>query len=269
MQDEPWETAYAAAAAVPVDVRPLDSLEEADELNEVLTATWGPHQLLPRELVRAFMESGNMPWGAFDGQRMVGYVLGFMGMDHDGPHVHSHMLAVRPEYRSMGVGYALKLLQRAVALEQGIRIVRWTFDPLQPRNGYFNMAKLGAYCDRFHRGFYGEMTDALNRGERSDRFLVRWELERVAPGPVAAEGAIVLDLEEAEGGGDFPAPAAGEAPGSGPALVRVPKDYPELRERDLEWGRAWRDATAEAIEACFGVGLMVTGFTSDSAYVFT
>ncbi len=265
MPEEPWETAYAAAASADVQVRPLDTLDEADVVNEVLTATWGEHQVLPRELIRAFMDSGNMPWGAFDGERMVGYVLGFMGMDHDGPHLHSHMLAVLPGYRSKGVGYALKLVQRAVALEQGIGIVRWTFDPLQSRNAHFNMAKLGAYCDRFHRNFYGEMTDSLNLGERSDRFVVRWQLERVAPGPAPADGVVVLD---GEGDGDFPRPVLGEFPGGGPTLVRVPRNYPELRERDAGWARAWRDASAQAIEAAFGAGLMVTGFTSDSAYVF-
>lgn len=266
MQDEPWDTAYAAAASAEVEVRPLDTLEEADLITEVMIATWGEHQLLPRELIRAFMDSGNLPWGAFDGETVVGYVLGFLGMNHDGPHVHSHMLAVLPEYRSKGVGYALKLVQRAVALEQGIRIVRWTFDPLQSLNAYFNMAKLGAFCDRFHRDFYGEMTDTLNRGERSDRFVVRWELERPAPGPAAAQGAVVLDRK---GGEDFPRPLTREAPGGGPALVRIPRDYPSLRERDPALGQRWRDASAEAIEACFGAGLMVTGFTSDSAYVFT
>jgi predicted GNAT superfamily acetyltransferase len=210
------------------------------------------------------MDSGNTPWGAFVSDRMVGYVLGFLGRDLDGPHIHSHMLAVLPEWRSRGVGYALKLVQRAVAIEQGVPTIRWTFDPLLSKNAYFNIAKLGAVCDRFHRDFYGEMSDTLNRGDRSDRLVVRWDVDAEAGGPVEPNGVVVLDREGPE---EASRPARGERPGA-PALVRIPREYPELRHRDPGLALAWRDASAEAIEACFGAGLIVTGFTTDSAYRF-
>ena len=88
------------------------------------------------------------------------------------------MLAAVPTRRHRGVGYALKLAQRAQALELGIKVVRWTFDPMIARNAWFNLGKLGAVADRFHRDFYGAMTDVVNRGERSDRLVIRWALER-------------------------------------------------------------------------------------------
>lgn len=230
-----------------------------------MVATWGEHQLLPRELLRAFQESGNVPWGAFHGASMVGYVLGFMGTDEEGVHLHSHMLAVLPGWRSRGVGYALKLAQRAVALDAGVHVVRWTFDPLLSRNAYFNIAKLGATCDRFRRDFYGEMTDLLNRGERSDRLMVRWDLDRAVTGPPRMGGHEVLGREGLE---EAPRPTRVEPTTDGPALVRIPREYTVLRERDPELAATWREASAEAFEACFGAGLTVTGFTSDSAYVF-
>ncbi len=265
MHDEPWARAAAAAAAVGVELRSLEDLEESDLISDVMVATWGEDQLLPRELLRAFQDSGNVPYGAFAEGSMVGYVLGFLGRDEGGLHVHSHMLAVLPEWQSRGVGYALKMAQRAQALDVGIRVVRWTFDPLLSRNAYFNMAKLGAFADRFRRNFYGEMLDLMNRGERSDRLVIRWELDREPTGPAPSKGHVVLGREGGEG---EPRPTPVRPPTRGPALVRIPREYLELRERDRSLAEAWREAVAEALEACFGAGMVVTGFTADSAYVF-
>ncbi|MEW6059628.1 MAG: GNAT family N-acetyltransferase [Actinomycetota bacterium] len=261
-----WSQIRRAASAAGVVVRPLDTLEDADRILEVMIATWGGHQLLPRELIRALMDSGNRPVGAFDGARMVGYALGFLAYDQDGPHLHSHMLAVLPDHRSKGIGYALKLGQRAAALEHGIRCVKWTFDPLLSRNAHFNIAKLGAVCDRFHRDFYGPMSDPLNRGDRTDRFVVRWDVAAHGAGSAVEEGAVILDRE---GPGELPRPVMCGRPAVGPALVRIPSEYLDVRERDQGLASAWRDACAEAIEACMAVGLRATGFTAGSAYVFT
>jgi predicted GNAT superfamily acetyltransferase len=149
-------------------------------------------------------------------------------------------LAVRPGLRHGGVGYALKLAQRAQALAQGIRVVRWTFDPMVARNAYFNLHKLGAVCDRFHRNFYGAMTDLLNRGERTDRFVVRWDLDR-EPGPRGLEPA---------------------------ATVEVPADHEELR-RPAPAAAEWRDRVAAAIEEHLAAGLVAATFDRQgSSYGF-
>ena len=130
-------------------LRPLERLEDADAINGVIAQTWGEQQL-DREVIVALAASGNVPWGAYAGDEVVGFVLGWVGFDPvDGLHVHSHMLAALPERRHRGVGYALKLAQRAQALDQGIPVARWTFDPLVARNAWFNLVKLGATADRF------------------------------------------------------------------------------------------------------------------------
>jgi predicted GNAT superfamily acetyltransferase len=268
MEGPAWTLALEAARTAGVTLRPLPSLDDADRILRVMIGTWGEHQLLPREMIHALGASGNVPWGAFDGEEMIGYVLGWMGIEpEEGLHTHSHMLAALPDRRHRGVGYALKLAQRAQAIEQGIGLVRWTFDPLVARNGYFNLSKLGAVADRFHRNFYGEMTDSLNRGERSDRLVVRWDLAR-SPGPrnVATGGA--TPVLERSGDTDTPAPVLVSVPGPGVALVQIPREYGELREREPALARAWRDALAEAVEACVEAGLVVAGFDGPtSAYV--
>ncbi|MEP6477237.1 MAG: GNAT family N-acetyltransferase [Actinomycetota bacterium] len=238
----PWAHAHAAATAADVSLRPLTSIEDADRVLEVMVATWGNHQLLPREMIVALGESGNVPYGAVDtGGRLVGYVLGWAGMDQDGLHVHSHMLAALPDRRHRGVGFALKLAQRAQALEQGIRVMRWTFDPMVARNAWLNLGKLGAVADRFRRDFYGRMSDTVNEGERSDRLVVRWDLE-AAPGPRAAPAAV--------------------------ATVTVPPEYAELRRRDPGAARAARDETAAALESLFAEGWVAVAFDrTRSAYL--
>jgi predicted GNAT superfamily acetyltransferase len=259
-----WALAHEAARDAGVELRPLPYLDDADRILAVMGATWPGHEPFPKEVLRALADSGNVPFGAFDGQELLGYVLGWLGLDpeEDGPHVHSHMLAAVPDRRHRGIGYALKLAQRAQALEQGVAEVRWTFDPLVARNGYFNLHKLGAVADRFDRNHYGAMVDEVNAGERSDRFTVRWDLAR-DPGPRDAE-ADAFALADEDGW-----PSNVRSPSGRAALVSVPADYAELRPNDSERASAWRDASARAIEACLEAGMIAAGFDrASSAYVF-
>jgi len=258
-----WETASAAAVSAGVELRPLDLLEDADAILRIAEATWGGLQPFPREIPRALADSGNVPYGAFAQNEAIGFVLSWAGVEpQDGLHVHSHMLATLPNRRHAGVGYALKLAQRAQALEQGIALVRWTFDPLIARNAYFNLHKLGAIADRFARDFYGLMEDAVNAGERSDRFTVRWDLDR-EPGPRELEASQMVLAAR----GDLPGPVV--PPESRSALVEIPREYSDLRERDRSLAARWRDASADAIESCLRAGMVAAGFRADrSAYVF-
>jgi predicted GNAT superfamily acetyltransferase len=271
MTSEAWDRAFSAAREAGVELRPLDGLDDADRILDVMIATWGAHQLLPRELIRALQHSGNVPYGAFVGAELRGYVLGFLARDAAGPHVHSHMLAVRPGGRSKGVGYALKLAQRAQALDAGVSVVRWTFDPLLARNAHFNLDKLGAHGDGFERDFYGAMDDALNRGDRSDRFTVRWDLGSPPARRRGMDGRSVPILHRSEG--DPPRPERVADPRVEEdlvgAIVEIPADYPALREAEPELARAWRDASADAFQACFTAGMLAVEFERSScAYVF-
>jgi predicted GNAT superfamily acetyltransferase len=261
-----WELAHRAADEAAADLRPLGSVDDADRIARVVAATWGEEQAVPREMVRALAESGNVPYGAFAGDELIGFVLGWAGVDADeGLHVHSHMLAAIPDRRHRGVGYALKLAQRAQALDQGIRCVRWTFDPLVARNAYFNLHKLGAIVDRFERNFYGEMRDSLNRGDRSDRFVVRWDLRRT-PGPWAVPyaGDPTVVRRGEDGRPERVLEIGGEA-----AILEIPPELADLRASDPDLARTWRDVVAEVSEACLGSGLVGASFLRErSAYVF-
>jgi predicted GNAT superfamily acetyltransferase len=265
---EAWDQAHAAAAKAGVRLGPLTSVEDADRILDVMIATWGNFQLLPREMIVALADSGNVPYGAWDGSELIGYVLGWAGVTaEDGVHMHSHMLATLPDRRHGGVGFALKLAQRAACLDRGITLVRWTFDPLLARNAHVNLVKLGASADRFLPNFYGEMEDTQNRGERSDRLRIRWALDRAVPGSPAGSAGGTEVLGRRGDDPDSPAPTEVRSPDGGTALIRIPRDYHDLRERDRALADAWRGATAEAFARCFAAGLIVTGFTEEATYV--
>jgi predicted GNAT superfamily acetyltransferase len=263
---EPWALAHRKAADAGVSLQPLTTVEDADLVNEVIRATWGG-QHMDREVVRALALSGNVSWGAVDGSgTLIGFVLGWAGVDDDGLHVHSHMLASLPDHRHKGVGEALKLAQRAQALDQGIDVVRWTFDPMIARNAWLNLGKLGAVIDRFARNFYGDMADSLNEGERSDRLTVAWHLRR-EPGPHEVTEPAVELLVRVDG--ELPAPAVSGSRPDRAALIELPVDYHEIRTADPVLATVWRDAIADAVEACLDAKMVGAAFDrSRSAYVF-
>jgi predicted GNAT superfamily acetyltransferase len=266
----PWDAARAHAEGVGVTLRTLHDLVDADRVRSVIEGVWG-EQVLPREMVRAFQHAGSVLIGAEAGRDLVGFVLGFAGFEPT-LHVHSHMLAVLPEWQSRGVGFALKLAQRAECLDHGVDEVRWTYDPLVARNAHLNLVKLGTEAIRYLPHFYGEMTDRLNREDRSDRFEVRWRLrsERVAravagsPVPPAA-GAALLRSREGSAGPEPVEIAIEPMPG---ATVALPQDHLELRRSHPDIGQRWRETTGRCFARCFEAGLVATWITPASEYVF-
>jgi predicted GNAT superfamily acetyltransferase len=255
--------AHEAATAAGVELRSLTSLEDADAILRVMVATW--NEEIPRETLRALSGSGNVPWGAFDGDELIGYVLGWAAIsDDDGLHEHSHMLAVLPGRRHAGVGYALKLAQRASCLDRDIHLVRWTFDPLVARNAHLNINKLGATCDRFHRDYYGEMPDAINAGDRSDRLVVRWLLDPAPTAPTIPFGARIV--VRSAGPVDAPEPEViDESNGTEVVAVQVPRDHAAVRTADPGLAAAWREAVGSVLEAQVAAGLGVVAFDPDRA----
>jgi predicted GNAT superfamily acetyltransferase len=238
---DPWETARAAAVAADVEIRRLDAIEDADRVNDVIDRTWGG-QHLDREVIRALGYSGNVVLGAEAEGRLIGFALGWAGVDDAGLHVHSHMVAAVPDARHRGVGYALKLAQRAQALDQGIDTMRWTFDPMVARNAWFNLGKLGAIADRFFRDFYGAMTDRINVGDRSDRLVVRWDLRR-DPAPRDVGDDVVE--------------------------VPVPEDHEAARDVDPSAFADDRDRVASRIADAIAAGRVAAGFSRErSSYLF-
>jgi predicted GNAT superfamily acetyltransferase len=279
INEQAWRDAEAAAARGGLTVRNLVEHDELDAAREVWDLAWPSveegTQVTPN-LLRAIEHSGGYVAGAYDDDQMVGAALAVVartrtdgGWQH---HLHSHLVATSRADR--GVGTALKVHQRAWALDHDLPTVVWTFDPLVRRNARLNLVKLGGTVSSYLPDFYGQMTDALNVGDPSDRLLLTWDLasDRVAralsgqsSSPSATDlldggAALGLALE------NWGIPVATEQV-SAITLVAVPEDIIELRRTDPTEATAWRVAMRNALQPLLGAGAVVTGLTVEGDYV--
>lgn len=176
-----------SAAADAIQIRPCARVEEFQECVRVQRHVWGDELAVPVPMIAAVNHAGGQVLGAFDGERMVGCSLAFLGrrlmparsgsaQRVETPFFHSHFAAVLPEFRDSGVGRRLKLFQRQDALNRGIGLIEWTFDPLELKNAHFNLMRLGAIVRRFIPDFYGITPSALHAGMPTDRLLAEWWL---------------------------------------------------------------------------------------------
>lgn len=157
-----------------IKIRDIHDPDEARELEEIQRRAWGTDEVVPYHIYIAANSVGGIVKAAYIGERMVGFVFGFMGEFQGRPCLYSHQLAVIPEYQDRNIGYLLKMEQRNYALSKGLELIVWTYDPLQSKNAYLNINKLGCISRTYLVNHYGEMSDELNRGVPSDRFMVEW-----------------------------------------------------------------------------------------------
>jgi len=160
-------------------VRKCHGIEEFHRCVALQREIWGEEDLEvePATLFVVAAETGGQVLGAFDGERLVGYTLAVVGFTNGTVFLHSHMTGVHADYRDRGVGRALKLFQREEALGRGIRLVVWTFDPLETRNAHFNLNRLGAIARKYLPNLYGLTTSPLHRGLATDRLWAEWQLD--------------------------------------------------------------------------------------------
>ena len=134
-------------------------------------------ELVPLRMFVVADKVGGQVMGAFEGNEMVGFALSVPGTRTGHIYLHSHMLAVRKDHRNGGLGRRLKLLQREDALARGIELIEWTFDPLEIKNAYLNIEKLGAIARRYNINQYGITSSPLQGGLPSDRLIAEWWLK--------------------------------------------------------------------------------------------
>lgn len=166
------------AAGGPITVRHLHRQEEFHECVVLQGAVWGFDKLdlVPRRVFTVSRAVGGQVLGAYDGDRLAGFAMSVPGVRNGRPYLHSHMLAVRPQYRNRGIGALLKWAQRDDALARGVELIEWTFDPLVLKNAHLNIEKLGAVVRRYTPDFYGASTSAMHTGMPTDRLHAEWWL---------------------------------------------------------------------------------------------
>jgi predicted GNAT superfamily acetyltransferase len=271
--------AVQAAARADVRVADLHGREELEAASRLLDRVWGRDAaagaVMPHEALTALSHAGGQVTGAFRGDELVGATAAFVGVFPDGEiRLHSHITGVVPEATGAGVGFALKLHQRAWCLHRGIPRVRWTFDPLVRRNAVFNLVGLGARAIAFERNVYGPMADARNAGLPTDRLVADWELESPRVRAALTRRAAAPDIAAVRRGGAHPALEVG--PGGHPLrhdtgaprrLVQIPTDIESLRREDLGLATAWAEAVREELGGAMDAGFRLTGVSRDGWYL--
>jgi predicted GNAT superfamily acetyltransferase len=237
-------------ADVQLEVRSCQGFDEMEACVALQIATWGYDEMdvIPRRTFTVAQRIGGQVMGAFTAdETLAGFAMAIPGIRNGAPYLHSYMLAVRPEFRNAGVGRQLKLAQREDALKRGIRLMEWTFDPLEIKNAFFNIEKLGAITHSYTPNFYGVSSARIQGGRPTDRLHAEWWLgtERVAEavaGRRVARGAVEMRVEL-------------------PHQVMQWKESAEGAEQAM----ALQKTNAALFAEAFQRGLAVTGFSRDEA----
>ena len=244
--------AGSEAQVAPIEIRQLFQLSEFEDVVHLQKTIWSfaDIELLPLRFLVVVSKVGGHVFGAYDGAHMIGFCFAIPGIKSDGmPYLHSHMLGVMPEYRNAQIGRRLKLRQREDALARGVQLIEWTFDPLELKNAFLNIEKLGAIVRRYSPNQYGTTSSPLHGGLPTDRCIAEWWID-------SPRVHAVLDGKPARTG------AAQER-------IAYPADIARIREQDSARARAIQQENAKKFLDAFSHGLAVTGFArSESEGVY-
>jgi predicted GNAT superfamily acetyltransferase len=231
---------HTGSLAEGITIRKCCELKEFHACVEVQREVWGEADLEIEPVTMFVVASitGGQVLGAFAGDKLIGFTLAVVGFRRGSVYLHSHQTGVSAEYRDRGVGRMLKLLQRDEALARGIRLVEWTFDPLELKNAHFNLNRLGAICRRYLPNLYGVTTSPLHRGIETDRLVAEWHLD--SPRVAAA-------IE------DLAAPAI-----DAPAAIEVPADV-EVGKQDAKRTQEVQARVREEFTKWFARGYAAVG----------
>jgi predicted GNAT superfamily acetyltransferase len=227
-------------------IHPILTPDKQYLAREIFDKTWLMEigtEITPN-LLQAMVHSGAYLSGAFIGDKCVGAAFAFPATIK-GLHLHSHMTAVLDNYRDQGIGYALKIDQWFWAKINSYNEITWTFDPLVARNAKFNLTKLGVDISSYHPNFYGDMPDALNAGDESDRVMSIWKFAGERP----VSKSVITNPEKSD------------------TLIKIPEDIVAIRREDISESLKWRRKVRGEFMRAFEKDGKVVGFSAKNEYV--
>jgi predicted GNAT superfamily acetyltransferase len=226
-----------------ISIRTLTDREHFKAVVRLQRQIWGFEDvdLIPLRLFVVASKIGGQVYGAFDDEQLIGFCMAIPGLKAGGKtYLHSHMLGVLPEYRNSGVGRKLKLTQRDDALSRGIDLIEWTFDPLEIKNAFFNMERLGAIVRRYVPNQYGTTSSPLHGGLPTDRCIAEWWLSSPRVNAILA-------------GQPFERPAI-------ESRIAIAANIAEIRAKEPARARDIQKNACEQFRSSFDRGLAVIGF---------
>ena len=256
-------------------IRPLTTLDECRQVAALERTVWGytdAEDVVPPPVLIVSIKRGGILLGAFDdGGVMRGFVYSMPAIKDGRATQWSHMLGVAPEMRAAGLGARLKVAQRQAALDMGLDLIEWTYDPLQAGNAHLNFARLGIVVDEYEENIYGDSSSPLHSGTPTDRFVAAWRIrEPHVERRIAARGVpVVRDSSVAHAPVVNPS-IPGEPwlrPGTADLsvdarrlLVEIPVGFSEMLERDRPLAQAWRLTTRQVFQHYFARGCRAVDF---------
>jgi predicted GNAT superfamily acetyltransferase len=226
-----------------IEIRTLSEREDLKSAVRLQRQIWGFEDvdLIPLRLFVVASKIGGQVYGAFDGSQMIGFCMAIPGLKPGGKtYLHSHMLGVLPEYRNTGVGRTLKLTQRDDALSRGIDLMEWTFDPLEVKNAFFNMERLGAIVRRYVPNQYGTSSSPLHGGLPTDRCIAEWWISSPRVKAILAGQPLARPPVEMR--------------------IAIPSDIATIRANEPARARDIQQKACEQFRAAFDRELAVIGF---------
>jgi len=248
------------------EIRLLKNLEEYRQCERIQRRVWGT-LAVGSELMTVTQKYGGVVLGAIVEGRVAGFLYAFLARYH-GRLVHwSHMMAVEARFRDRGLGFRMKLHHRKLALERGLKSVCWTYDPLQSRNAWLNISRLGAVVDEYVPDCYGHFPSLLEKGLPSDRFVVNWHIasarvrERLGRETPPVDPSLPRVNETRLTARGFPRNRVVRFDLSHPSLlVEIPAHTDEMRSQALPLARRWRLETRRIFERYLSMGYRVEDF---------
>jgi predicted GNAT superfamily acetyltransferase len=233
-------------SASQLEIRKCRGVEEFEACVRMQKEVWNfaDSDLVPLRMFVVADKIGGQVIGCFGGKELIGFALSIPGSRSGHPYLHSHMLAVRQDYRNQGIGRQLKLAQREDALAHNFELMEWTFDPLEIKNAYLNIERLGAIARRYTINQYGMSSSPLQGGLPTDRLVAEWWLRSKRVQQILA--------------GSRPKFATGRAIDV-PAQIYEWKASPDNRERAKEVQGRNREQFLQS----FAAGLAVLGYERD------
>lgn len=230
-----------------VESRRLSELAEYENVVRLQREIWGFDEtdILPLRFMVVANRVGGQVYGAFDEGEMVAFLVAIPGVKPGPrPYLHSHMLGVQPAYRDLGIGRRLKLRQREEALSRGIGLIEWTFDPLQLKNAFFNIERLGVVVRGYTENQYGITGSPLHGGLPTDRCHAEWWIDsRRVRSMIEGEAHERRAIER----------------------ISYPTEIERIRKDESAAAREIQLTNAEKFQSAFQRGLAVTGFERGDA----
>jgi len=255
-----------------MEIRKLVTPKDYLEAEEVQKTVWGfpDREIVSLNELVVLQKSGGHVFGAFENGKMVAFCFGSPAYVDGKTWHYSRMLGVVPGHQDSGIGYTLKLKQRDYVLEQGLDLVAWTYDPLQSRNAYLNIEKLGCVVSKYVVNLYPASNTVFNGGMENDRFMPEWWIASKRVKDRIGGKRVPYDLEHyspavetrVNDGGWREAVKVELGRRHRRVSVEIPDEIDALRKEDLPLAQRWREATREAFVSLFKKGYVIHGFTA-------